>query len=364
MVGNTIVRRGAAQACGFVTTMPQRASRRAHCDLPEVRRCSWLMTAPPPSRRCYSSASGPSSARHVNPCLGESLSLTDGRTLGYHLYGAPDGIPVLYIHGVADSGIMLEGKEDQLAKDMGIRWIAPDRPGVGKSTRQPGRSILSYTDDIRQLAQHLGLKRYYMFGVSGGSAYTLACAKMLPREQVRGVGVCAGVAPWDAGRRGQTLKIVYQMYMMKYWPTRLLGKTRDVYVPLARDPDPTAMANRFREDLLPYMDAAHADAYMETDPMQSAVRVFRQYYAQGIEGHVDDMRVLTRPWGFRIEDVGYEGVKLWYGGADVNTPPGMGLHLARRLPKSVYKEYQGETHSSLLGGGCLRGMLRELIADA
>jgi len=220
MVGNTIVRRGAAQTCGFVTTMPQRVSRRANCDLPEVRRCSWLMTAPSPSRRCYSSASGPSSARHVNPCLGESLSLTDGRTLGYHLYGAPDGIPVLYIHGVADSAITLEGKEDQLAKDMGIRWIAPDRPGVGKSTRQPGRSILSYTDDIRQLAQHLGLKRYYMFGVSGGSAYTLACAKMLPREQVRGVGVCAGVAPWHAGRRGQTLKIMYQMYMMKYWPTR------------------------------------------------------------------------------------------------------------------------------------------------
>lgn len=141
----------------------------------------------------------------------------------------------------------------------------------------------------------------------------------------------------------------------------MLQRTRDIYVPLARDPDPMAMANRFRQDLLPYMDAAQADAYMETDAIQRAVRVFRQYYAQGIDAHVDDMRVLTRPWGFRIEEVGYEGVKLWYGGADVNTPPSMGLHVARRLPKSVYKEYVGETHMSLLGSGHLREILSDLL---
>ncbi|KAJ6440219.1 alpha beta hydrolase protein [Purpureocillium lavendulum] len=328
--------------------------------LPSLSRLP-ITTALPVARRCSSVSSAPS-IQHTNPCLGDSLVLADGRTLGFHLYGDPKGIPILYIHGVADSGVTLEGKEDGLARAMGIRWIAPDRPGVGKSTLQPGRSILGYSEDIRQLIRHLGLEQYYMLGVSGGSAYTLACAKLLPREQVRGVGVCAGVAPWHAGRRGQPPKILFQMYMMKYWPTRLLRSTNDIYVPLARDVDPTAMANRFRQDLLPYMSPDEADAYMTTDPMQSAVRVFRQYYAQGINAHVDDMRILTRPWGFRIEDVGYEGVKLWYGGSDINTPPHMGLHLARRLPKSVYKEYEGETHSSLLGGGHLGDILGELVA--
>lgn len=313
--------------------------------------------------RGYSSASAASSGTHSNLCLGESFTLADGRTLGFHLYGASDGIPVFYIHGVVDSGVTLQGKEDHMAKEMGIRWIAPDRPGVGKSTFHAGRSITGYTDDIRQLVHHLGLKQYYLFGVSGGSAYTLACAKLLPRDQIRGVGVCAGVAPWDAGRRGQSLKIISQMYMMKYWPARLLRPTNDMYVPLARDPSPKPMMDRFRQDLLPYMDAAQADAYMETDPIQSAVRVYRQYYARGIDAHVDDMRLLTRPWGFRLEDVEYEGVKLWYGGADINTPPRMGSHLAHRLPKSIYKEYAGETHASLLGGGYLRGILRDLMAD-
>lgn len=314
--------------------------------------------------RRYSSTPSPSpqDCVKVNPCQGESFTLADGRTLGFHLYGAPDGIPVFYIHGVLDTGVTLEGKEDLIAKELGIRWVAPDRPGVGKSTFQAGRSVLDYPDDIRQLALHLGLDRYFILGVSGGSAYALACAKSLPREQVRGVGICAGVAPWEAGRRGQTLKIIYQMYMMKYWPTRLLQTTNDMYVPLARDQDPARMVERFREDMRPYMDEASLDAYMESDPMQSAIRVYRQYYAQGIDGHIDDMRVLTRPWGFRIQDVAYPGVMLWYGGADVNTPPSMGLYLARRLPKSLYKEYAGETHFSLLTGGYLRGMLSELIA--
>jgi pimeloyl-ACP methyl ester carboxylesterase len=320
-----------------------------------------LSSLPKKTNQYHGFKSKASSQDPTNHCLGESFTLADGRTLGFHLYGDPCGIPVFYIHGVVDTGVTLEGKEDQMAKEMGIRWIAPDRPGVGKSTFQPERSILGYTDDIRQLVRHLDLKDYYIFGVSGGSAYTLACAKILPKDQVRGVGVCAGVAPWNAGRRGQSMKIISQMYMMKYWPSRLLKDTRDIYVPLARDLDPAAMAARFRQDLLPWMDAAAADAAMETDPMQSAIRVYRQYYVQGIDGHIEDMRVLTRPWGFRIEDVGYEGVKLWYGGADVNTPPAMGLHLSRRLPKSIYKEYGGETHASLLGGMHLRSILSELI---
>ena len=316
-----------------------------------------------PIFRSYSTASSKSCEKQVNPCAGESLTLADGRTLGFHLYGAPDGIPVFYTHGVTDTGVTLEGKEDGMARDMGIRWIAPDRPGIGKSTAHPSRTILGYPGDVRQLVQHLGLKQYFMLGVSGGSAYTLACAKALPQEQLRGVGICAGVAPWGAGRRGQSLTIIAQMYTMKYWPLRLLKSTRDIYVPLAQDPDPKVMADRFREDMLPYTTAAEADAYMKTDPMQSAVRVFRQYYAQGIDAHINDMSLLLRPWGFRIEDVGYEGVKLWYGGADINTPPSMGLHLARRLPKSIYKEYAGETHSSLLGGEYLRGILNELITN-
>ncbi|KAE8322178.1 hypothetical protein BDV39DRAFT_210025 [Aspergillus sergii] len=149
---------------------------------------------------------------------------------------------------------------------------------------------------------------------------------------------------------------------MKCWPKRLLQATRDIYVPLAQDPDPMAMANRFRQDLLPYMDATQADVCMQTDAMQSAIRVYRQYYAEGIDAGLDDMRLLTRPWGFRIEDVGYEGVKLWYGGADVNTPPCMGLYLARRLPRSIYKGYAGEDHISLLGGGHLRGISGDLLA--
>lgn len=358
------VRRALARSHELITTLPHAAylqqdspSRRPHC-------FRHFATEPLPAPRYHSPSRPRFAGMNVNPCLGESLTLADGRTLGFHLYGASDGIPVIYIHGVADSGVTLQGKEDGMAKDLGIRWIAPDRPGVGKSTFHFGRSILGYPDDIRQLVHHLGLKQYYLFGVSGGSAYALACAKLLPPEELRGVGICAGVAPWGAGRCGQPLKIISQMYMMKYWPTRLLKTTKDIYVPLAREPEPKPMANRFRQDLLPYMSAEQADAYMETDPMQSAVRVFRQYYTQGIDAHINDMSLLLRPWGFRIEDVGYEGVQLWYGGADINTPPGMGLHLARRLPKSVYKEYAGETHSSLLGGKYLRGILRELIADS
>ena len=93
----------------------------------------------------------------------------------------------------------------------------------------------------------------------------------------------------------------------------------------------------------------------------SAVRVFRQVYARGGAGHGLEMKLNTQPWGFRVEDVDYERVRLWYGSADENTPPEMGRYMAERLPKATYKEFSGETHYSLWREELLEGFLKDLI---
>lgn len=52
-------------------------------------------------------------------------------------------------------------------------------------------------------------------------------------------------------------------------------------------------------------------------------------------------------WGFRLEDIDYPGIKMWYGKEDVNTPPQMGRYMAARLPKAVLKEYDGKSHFTM-----------------
>ena len=67
-----------------------------------------------------------------------SISLPDGRKLAYSEYGDRHGKPVIYFHGFPGSrveGLLM----DAAAKWLGLRIVAPDRPGFGRSDFQAGR---------------------------------------------------------------------------------------------------------------------------------------------------------------------------------------------------------------------------------
>ncbi|KAF5659583.1 alpha beta hydrolase [Fusarium heterosporum] len=296
----------------------------------------------------------------VSTAVGRTIELSDGRQLGYHEFGDPKGTPVIYIHGSPDSGVTLSGFEDSLAKRLGVRWIAPDRPGIGRSTYQPNRRVVGYPADLRSLIKHLELGSYRIIGTSGGTGYTLACAQALPRDKLLSVGICAGVGPWEAGPAGQS-EIVRQLMMI--WKTQnqeFVKYMENIFLAAAQDPDHSKMDAVWREQLSGFAPADR-EVLMKPDALQSAVKVFRQVYAQGGAGHGMEMKLNTKPWGFKVEDIDYEGIRLWYGAADENTPPEMGRYMAERLPKSLYKEYRGETHYSLWKENLLTEFLRDLM---
>ena len=85
-----------------------------------------------------------------------TLTLQDGRTLGYAEYGDPDGAPGFYFHG--HPGSRLEAQlADHAARAVGIRVVALDRPGYGLSSAQPRRRILDWPHDVAQAADTLGI---------------------------------------------------------------------------------------------------------------------------------------------------------------------------------------------------------------
>jgi hypothetical protein len=49
-------------------------------------------------------------------------------------------------------------------------------------------------------------------------------------------------------------------------------------------------------------------------------------------------------WGFKVGNVNYSGVRLWYGSEDMHTTPTMGKYMADRLPASVCKKYSGHSY--------------------
>ena len=55
--------------------------------------------------------------------------------------------------------------------------------------------LLALPTDISRLAKHLGFDSYYVYGQSGGGPYAIACAYVLPKDKLKGVGLVSGLGP-------------------------------------------------------------------------------------------------------------------------------------------------------------------------
>ena len=127
--------------------------------------------------------------------LHQTLTLADGRTLGVAECGDPRGVTVFHFHASGSSRLERPADEAMLA-DLGIRFVTTDRPGHGLSDPKAEHALLEWPDDVAQLADHLGIDRFYVMGWSAGGAPALACAFKLP-ERVRAVALVSSIAPPD-----------------------------------------------------------------------------------------------------------------------------------------------------------------------
>lgn len=134
------------------------------------------------------------------------ITLTDSRTLCYAEYGDAAGTPIVYFHGMPASrleALLL----DQTAHKLGLKVIAPDRPGFGQSSFQHERRITDTIDDIRQLAEQLQMERFHVLGLSGGCPYALACSRGLP-EHIIQTTIIAGLGEFANSRHTDEMPTV------------------------------------------------------------------------------------------------------------------------------------------------------------
>ncbi|KAH7351204.1 Alpha/Beta hydrolase protein [Rhexocercosporidium sp. MPI-PUGE-AT-0058] len=279
------------------------------------------------------------------------LILPDGRHMAYAEYGskAHDAHPFIFVHGLPDTRLdaCLLSSDVTIAEKLNIRWIGIDRPGYGLSTFQSNRTVLGWVDDIQHLIRHLKLTKYHILSVSGGTPYALACAKLLPREGLLSVGIAMGVGPKEAGKEGLSMlnRLVEWIWEKHLWA---FEKILDGYVvPKVHEESPER-TEAFVRQSSKHMTKVDREAWEGEEMIQGLVKIFREVYRQGSsKGYVEDIKLVTGHWGYDLNDVGYEGVRLFYGKRDVNTPPALGRYMAARLPNSVLKEYDGKTHFTM-----------------
>jgi pimeloyl-ACP methyl ester carboxylesterase len=269
----------------------------------------------------------------------QSVRLANGRTLAYAEYGDPSGRPVLYCHGWGASRLTRH-PDDALTASLGVRLVTVDRPGVGGSSFQPRRRLLDWPVDMAQLADQLGLRRFAVFGHSGGGPFALACGAAIP-ERLTAIAVACGFAPMDrpGATEGMRKDMARAMPLMRRLPWLARPMLTSLPRQYRKDPE-RAFEKQFGQGLPAADRAALAQPDIHTNILQSAVEALRP----GSKGMAQEMPLfMGRPWGFRPEQVQSE-VSLWYGDADPLTPPQMGEYLAGAIPQSHLTVYPGEGH--------------------
>ena len=126
-----------------------------------------------------------------------SVQGADGELIQVEEFGAPDGKPVLVHPGTPGSRRLFRPDAELAASEFGLRLLSYDRPGYGGRARREGRRITDAVADVRCIAETLGMERLGVWGFSGGGAYALACAALLP-ELITGAAVFAAFAQYGS----------------------------------------------------------------------------------------------------------------------------------------------------------------------
>ncbi len=266
------------------------------------------------------------------------ITLSDGRQLGFDDFGDPEGTPVLFFHGFGSSRVVRH-PDDDIAGELGARVIAVDRPGIGLSTRQPGRRVTDFPQDVAELLEILGVERCSVVAWSGGGPYALACAWQMP-ERFSVVGLISAPAPLSGveGSTGYT------------WPRhRAMSRTAD-HAPWVIKLAMWQWSRLQRADPHKQLDEAisgmvEADREIMGDPELRAVMIRNasEMYRQGTGGVYDEALCLARPFGFPLGGVTVP-VRIWHGAQDQVVPVGMGRYLERNIADAVATFFPHEGH--------------------
>lgn len=260
----------------------------------------------------------------------QAVRLAGGRLMGFAEYGDPGGSAVLVFH--REVGSRLLGRAfDEAARALGVRVVAPDRPGMGFSDFQPGRVIADWPADVVELTGQLGIDRFAAVGVSAGAAYVLACAWRVPERLTAAVLVGPGV-PVSMTEHPPVLS---RSAARAPWTIRpvmsLLGQ-------LSRR-SPQQAVERMAASAGEVDRPVLAGPEVRTMLAQSMAETFRS----GSRGAAHDVRLATADWGLPLDRITAE-VDLWHGAADTEVPPATARRLAEALPRCPVRLVPGGGH--------------------
>lgn len=276
------------------------------------------------------------------------VPLPDGRQLAGSTYGPAGGRPVLFIAGAATGKTMRFGADGLAA--LGVRLITMDRPGMGSSTDDASRDIVTTAEDYRYFVRSV-------LGNAGGGLPIVA------NSQGSVFGLAAALAGWVS-----RLVLVSPADEVAHPPIRQMLPSHAAALAELVETDPAAASDilaKFGPQEMEQMVLGSASGddrriYGSPEFLDMYRRSLQEGFANSGAGYVRDTLMAMRSWGLPLAALECP-VDLLVGANDLGHSPDRAEVLTRRIPTASRKIVAGE------GGALLwshaETVLRQALAD-
>jgi pimeloyl-ACP methyl ester carboxylesterase len=267
------------------------------------------------------------------------VRLAGGVRWSFREVGSTSGRAVLYLHGTPSSRMEAGGQLSEVAATLGLRILAPDRPGHG-GTSFVRYDVRGYPEHIARFLDMLEVSEVGVIGVSGGGRYACACAAYLGPRVTR-TALVASTAPSDLeGVRATWSNGDRQLYGLAVRAPWLLRPYLAVVARRIRR-DPRRILELFSD--LPPEDEAALD---RPEVRELLAATMTEAFRQGTRGAVHDIGLEARPWDVDLAAI-ETPVDVWHGDKDTLVPVAQGEALARAIPTATLRRLPEEGHISL-----------------
>jgi pimeloyl-ACP methyl ester carboxylesterase len=272
-----------------------------------------------------------------------AATLKDGRTLGYLDVGPAGGATVFHFHGHGSSRLEALMLKDA-AEKFGVRVIALDRPGVGRSDPKSGDRLREWPADVAETADLLGIEKFAVQGMSAGGPYALACAHMLS-DRVTACSLVSAVPTPEIARRAGPRGRRFLWWAARRFP-RYLRKRLMEFRPDAQPSE--AMVTARMQRVAQWLGGEDMHLMQIPEMRNILLRTMMETARQSGAGNRSEIERLVKPWGFDIRDIKVPRIFLWHGDQDRIMPVGPARRMARTLRDCTATFYEGEGHFSVL----------------
>jgi pimeloyl-ACP methyl ester carboxylesterase len=240
----------------------------------------------------------------------------------------------------------------------GVRLISFDRPGYGRSPAARF-GLVSIARAALEVADALGIERFWTMGQSGGGPFALATA-FVAGDRVAAAGSASGAAPcmlvpggeedmWEADKEG----------------VRLLSTDPDAAAETVAGGLDLADALSDEASLIEAFRSALSPADLKALENPAYARAFFVAIVEGLHagkaGYAWDNLAYLSAWEFDVSAI-RSPIYLWYGDEDLMAKPAHGWWLRDRIPTARLTMREATGHLGIFTH--LAQMLAELTGPA